>query len=90
VQSVVLITIGTLDASLVHRREVFKPVILEGASSVIVSHNHPSGDVTPSRGDREVTARLKAAGQILGIEIRDHIIYGDGTSDLRSMSESEE
>ena len=90
VQSVVVIKIGTLDASLVHPREVFKPAILEGASCVILPHNHPSGDVTPSREDREVTARLKAAGKILGIDVIDHIIHGDGTSDLCSMSESEE
>lgn len=90
VQSVVLITIGTLDASLIHPREVFKPAILEGSSSIILSHNHPSGDTTPSREDREVTARLKEAGQILGIDVLDHIIYGDGTNDIRSINDTDE
>jgi len=90
VQSVVLITIGTLDASLVHPREVFKPAILEGSSSIILSHNHPSGDSTPSREDREVTTRLKAAGKILGIDVVDHIIHGDGTNDIRSLGETED
>lgn len=68
------ITIGTLDASLVHPREVFKPAIRDSASSILLIHNHPSGDPTPSRQDREVTQRLKSAGELLGIQVVDHII----------------
>ena len=90
VQSVVVITIGTLDASLVHPREVFKPAILEGSSSIILSHNHPSGDSTPSREDHTVTERLTEAGKLLGIEVLDHIIYGDGSNEVRSLRESNE
>lgn len=68
------ITVGTLDASLVHPREVFKPAIRDSASAVLLVHNHPSGDPTPSRQDREITERLKSAGEILGIKVIDHII----------------
>ena len=89
-QSVVVITVGTLDASLVHPREVFKPAILEGAASIILSHNHPSGDATPSAEDRKVTARLKAAGELLGIDVLDHIVHGDGTGVMRSLHEAED
>jgi DNA repair protein RadC len=87
VQSVVVITIGTLDASLVHPREVFKPAILEGSRFVLLSHNHPSGDATPSPEDQKVTERLTEAGKILGIEVLDHIIHGDGTNDVQSLRE---
>ncbi len=69
-----IISIGSLDASIVHPREVFEPAIRRFASQAIVAHNHPSGDPTPSEADFEVTGRLKAAGHILGIEIIDHII----------------
>jgi DNA repair protein RadC len=68
------ITVGTLDASLVHPREVFKPAIRDSASAVLLVHNHPSGDPTPSRQDREITERLKSAGDLLGIKVIDHII----------------
>ncbi len=68
------ITVGTLDASLVHPREVFRPAIRDAASSILLVHNHPSGDPTPSREDRQVTARLKDAGKLIGIDVLDHII----------------
>ncbi|MEM7473422.1 MAG: DNA repair protein RadC [Planctomycetota bacterium] len=68
------ITVGTLDASLVHPREVFKAAIRDSASSILLVHNHPSGDPTPSRQDREVTDRLKRAGELIGIQVIDHII----------------
>jgi len=68
------ITTGTLDASLVHPREVFRPAIRESASAIILVHNHPSGDPTPSREDRSVTDRLTQAGELLGIRVLDHII----------------
>jgi DNA repair protein RadC len=73
-----IVSIGTLDASLTHPREVFKPAILLGAKSIIISHNHPSGDPTPSRDDIAITRRLEKAGEILGIQVLDHIIIGRG------------
>lgn len=68
------ITVGTLDSSLVHPREVFRPAIREAASSILLVHNHPSGDPTPSSQDRAVTDRLKRAGELIGIQVIDHII----------------
>ena len=72
------ISVGTLSASLVHPREVFKPAIRASAAGVILAHNHPSGRVEPSREDREVTGRLEEAARIIGIEVLDHVILGDG------------
>jgi DNA repair protein RadC len=72
------ISVGTLSASLVHPREVFKPAIKASAASVILAHNHPSGKDEPSREDREVTQRMSDAAQIVGIEVLDHVILGDG------------
>ncbi|MBG9587985.1 JAB domain-containing protein [Cytobacillus firmus] len=69
--------IGSLNASIVHPREVMKLGILSNAASIIVGHNHPSGQPSPSKEDIEVTERLKKAGVILGIELLDHIIVGD-------------
>lgn len=70
------ITVGTLDASLVHPREVFRRAIRDAAASVILVHNHPSGNCTPSPEDHAVTKRLEAAGDLLGIEVLDHIVLG--------------
>lgn len=70
------ISVGTLTASLVHPREVFRGAIRESAAAVIVAHNHPSGDPTPSPEDLEVTARLRSAGEVIGIPLLDHIIIG--------------
>lgn len=70
------ITVGTLDASLVHPREVFRAAIKDAAASVILVHNHPSGDTTPSPEDRAVTRRLESAGELLGIKVLDHIVVG--------------
>jgi DNA repair protein RadC len=67
---------GCLDATLVHPREVFKAAVLQNAASIIVAHNHPSGDPQPSSDDVHLTERLKAAGQVLGIELLDHIVIG--------------
>ncbi|TWT91625.1 hypothetical protein Pla100_50160 [Neorhodopirellula pilleata] len=75
--SIEVCTVGTLDASLVHPREVFKAAILAGASAVLLMHNHPSGDPTPSREDRAVTDRLEQVGKIIGINVLDHIVVGD-------------
>ena len=69
-----LISIGTVNASIVHPRDPFAPAILHNAVAVIVAHNHPSGDATPSAEDREVTHRLKEAGRLLGISVLEHII----------------
>ncbi len=68
------ITVGLLDKSLVHPREVFKPAVKESASAVILVHNHPSGDPTPSQDDRTITKDLKRAAETLGLRILDHII----------------
>lgn len=69
--------IGSLNASIVHPREVYQAAILSNAASIIVAHQHPSGDPTPSSEDIQVTKRLKQAGEIIGIELLDHIICGD-------------
>jgi len=69
-----IIFIGTLNASIVHPREIFEPAIRHSAASIIVAHNHPSGDLEPSPEDRETTARLVEAGKILGVDLIDHII----------------
>ena len=70
------ISVGTLDASLVHPREVFRAAIKDAASSILLLHNHPSGDPTPSREDLRVTKRLEACGETLGIRVLDHIVIG--------------
>jgi len=70
------ISIGTLNASLVHPREVFKDAIMHTAASVVLAHNHPSGDPEPSEDDITITKRLIEAGKILGVEVIDHIIVG--------------
>jgi DNA repair protein RadC len=74
----VTVSKGSLTLSIVHPREVFSLAVRESAAAVIFLHNHPSGDPSPSREDRELTARLVAAGEVLGIEVLDHIIIGDG------------
>lgn len=71
-----LISLGTLTASLVHPREVFKPCIMDNAATLILVHNHPSGDPTPSKEDHEITARLQEGAKLLGFSIMDHIIIG--------------
>jgi DNA repair protein RadC len=69
---------GTLSASLVHPREVFKPAILESAASVILLHNHPSGDPTPSREDVRLTRQLVECAHLLDLNVHDHVIIGGG------------
>lgn len=68
---------GTLTASLVHPREVFRPALEAGSAAVVLVHNHPSGDPTPSQEDRSVTERLARAGEILGIRVLDHVIVAE-------------
>lgn len=75
----VCITVGLLDRSPVHAREVFRPAIRESCSRIILTHNHPSGDPTPSSEDIASTKKLSAAGKIVGIEILDHVIVGAAT-----------
>lgn len=71
-----VVSIGSLTASVVHPREVFKPAIIKGAASIILVHNHPSGDPTPSKEDLEVTARMVQVGRVMDISVLDHIIIG--------------
>jgi DNA repair protein RadC len=73
----VIVSIGTLDTSLVHAREVFHPAIAEAAAAVVLVHNHPSGESAPSPADRGVTETLAKAGRLLGIPVRDHVIIGE-------------
>lgn len=74
--SVNIVSMGTVNSSLVHPREVFKTAVLSNAASIILFHNHPSGDPEPSQEDINITDRIKEAGKILGIELLDHIIIG--------------
>ncbi|MHB2027017.1 MAG: JAB domain-containing protein [Elusimicrobiota bacterium] len=80
------ISVGTLSASLVHPRELFGPAILLNAAAIIVGHNHPSGDCTPSAEDKDVTRRLQESGTLLGIPLLDHVII-NGTGDFYSFRE---
>ncbi|KAF0091543.1 MAG: DNA repair protein RadC [Fusobacteria bacterium] len=73
------VSIGSLNSSIVHPRELFKSAINKSAAAIILAHNHPSGDATPSREDIEVTKRIKSGGQLLGIDVIDHIIIGDNS-----------
>ncbi len=69
-----IISIGTLTANLIHPREVFSPALEKGAVAIIIAHNHPSGELSPTAEDLEVTSQLKAAGELLGIELLDHLV----------------
>lgn len=73
------IAVGSLSQAIVHPRELFKEAIKAGAAGLIVAHNHPSGDPYPSQGDVELTSRLRKIGDLLGIELIDHIVIGDGS-----------
>lgn len=72
-------SIGNLNSSIVHPREVFRSAVKKGAAAIIVIHNHPSGNPAPSQNDLDITRRLKEAGELLGIPVLDHLIIGDGT-----------
>ena len=80
------VSIGSISASIVHPRETFRPAILMGASSIILAHCHPSGDPSPSQDDIELTRRLHQAGEILGIQVLDHLIIAD--SQFLSLKEA--
>lgn len=71
-----IITVGLLNRTIVHPREVFRPAIVENAASVLLSHNHPSNRLDPSQEDLDITKRLQDAGEILGIPVLDHLIIG--------------
>src|SRR5512133_1284671 len=73
-----LVSIGSLNQSIVHPREVFKTALLSNAAAIILVHQHPTGDSSPSSEDLAITRRLKEAGEIMGIKVLDHIIVGDG------------
>lgn len=85
VRALETVSIGSLNASLVHPREVFKPAIAMSAAAVIVAHNHPSGDPRPSGDDLELTGRLDRCGELLGIALLDHLVIGD--ADITSIRE---
>lgn len=78
VTGMLMVSRGSLSSSIVHPREVFKGALLNNAASIIAIHQHPSGNATPSREDIEVTKRLTEAGKILGVELLDHIVIGEG------------
>ena len=77
ITSISTVSIGSLNQSIVHPREVFKQAILSNASSIILAHNHPTGDSSPSKEDINITNRIKECGKILGIDLLDHLILGD-------------
>jgi DNA repair protein RadC len=77
-----LISLGTLNSALVHPREVFRVAILDGAAAMILAHNHPSGDPTPSSEDIKITRQLVSAGEIMGIKVLDHVVLGSAEPGL--------
>jgi DNA repair protein RadC len=81
------VSVGSLTASTVHPREVFKAVILAGSAAFICVHNHPSGDPTPSLEDREITLRLKECADFFGLRLLDHVIVGGGNDRYYSFSD---
>jgi DNA repair protein RadC len=81
------VSVGTLSASLVHRREVLGPALREGASSLILVHNHPSGDPRPSREDLKLTRQLVDGTTLLDIRLHDHVIIGNGTLHWVSLAQ---
>lgn len=84
----VLISKGTATSTVVHAREVLRPCILCNATGFIVAHNHPSGDTSPSRADLQVTRQLREAGKAMQIDLLDHVIVGDRSSEIYSFNEA--
>lgn len=70
-----VVSVGIVNASLIHPREVFRRAILEGATNILIAHNHPSGNAQPSDADLEITKKLEKAGEVIGITLLDHIIF---------------
>lgn len=84
-----VVSTGTLSASLVHPRDIFGPAVrLLGVASVVLIHNHPSGDATPSREDLRLTKQLVDAGKLLDISVHDHVILGSGTDAFTSLADT--
>ena len=81
------VSVGTQSATLVHPREVLGPAVREGASSIILVHNHPSGDPTPSREDLRLTRQLRDGAQLLDLRLHDHLIIGNGTRTWLSLAQ---
>lgn len=79
VMEIDLVSVGSLSASIVHPREVFRRAISRGAASLILAHNHPSGDPEPSEDDLEITSRLARVGELVGIPVLDHIVLANGS-----------
>ena len=82
-----IISKGTVSETLVHPREIFKLALLANASRMIISHNHPSGDITPSNEDKAVTTKLKQCGDLMGIAVFDHVIVNTENRSFLSMQE---
>ena len=80
------VSVGSLSAAIVHPREVFRAAILAGAASLILVHNHPSGDTTPSKEDLHLTRQLAEGAKLLGLKIHDHIILGNGSGEHLSLA----
>lgn len=79
------ISVGSLNQSIVHPREVFKSALLSSAAAIIILHNHPTGDTKPSREDIEITRRLKETGEVIGVRLLDHIVIGDNYASFVEM-----
>jgi len=88
VVSAEIVSIGTINQCLVHPREVFKAAMLSNAVSIVIAHNHPSGELTPSTEDKTLTGRLLDAGEILGIKVLDHVIVGGDKDKFTSLRET--
>jgi len=84
---ILTVSVGSLTATVVHPREVFKVAILINAAAILCCHNHPSGDPQPNRENRTLTRCLVKAGQILGIDVLDHVIIGDASTDYYSFAD---
>ena len=80
-----IVSVGTINSALVNPREIFKSSILSNACAIIAVHNHPSGNIMPSREDVNITKRLKMSGAILGIDLLDHIIIGGTSGEMYSF-----
>ena len=85
---VYVVSQGLVNRTLVHPREVFRPAIADNATAVIIAHNHPSGNITPGPEDKDVTMRMKQAGDIIGIKVLDHIIVAPSLNDYFSFLEN--
>lgn len=83
VEAIHIVHVGSINASITHPREIFQLALLDNATSILIGHNHPSGDTSPSKEDLNVTKRIKDAGKLMGIELLDHLILGDKFTSLK-------